>query len=54
MKKYIIGISIYVAIGIIIWRVGFIEAPTVKEGIFTFLYIVFLWPIVVLLKILRG
>ncbi len=42
---------LYIAIGTIIWQFGYVEAPNIKEGVFTFLYIVLLWPIIIMLKI---
>lgn len=50
MKKYTLGIIIYLTIGIIIWQMGYIQPPTIKEGLLTFLYVVLLWPIVIIMK----
>lgn len=52
MKKLKVIIPIYLIIGIIFWVVGYAEAPTFAEGVFTFFYIVTLWPVIILLKVL--
>lgn len=53
MKK-IIFITIYILIGIIFVSMGPVQAPTLKEEVLTYLYVILLWPFVVGGKILLG
>ena len=47
MKKIHYFIIIYLLIGIVFYVIGYVPAPTLWESVFTFLYVVLLWPIVV-------
>lgn len=42
----------YVIIGAVVWNVGFIDAPTFREQLFSFFYIVLLWPAIIGAKII--
>ncbi|MBI3120245.1 MAG: hypothetical protein HYZ08_01375 [Candidatus Kerfeldbacteria bacterium] len=53
MKKILL-IAVYLLIGLMLSFVGSIEAPTLKEEILTYLYIILLWPFIIIRKIFFG
>lgn len=53
MKSWIVGTG-YLLIGIVFWLNGFLPSPTIKENIFTFIYISVLWPFVIGSRIIHN
>jgi hypothetical protein len=51
--KIFLSATIYLLIGLFFYWTGYIDAPF-PENIFTFFYVVFLWPIVVGLWIILN
>jgi len=53
LKRYIIGLVVfYIIVGVVVWNIGFIEAPTLYGQLFSFFYVILLWPIVMGAKII--
>lgn len=55
MNKFLsIAIVAYLIVGVAVWEIGYFGAPSIQDAVFTFLYVVFLWPLVLLLHFFNS